>query len=146
MGLAVNYMSQSNPNINKDADGRETISGFINDDPGLGLFIPVLRKNGQDVLYRTAEGKAKFVKSFVLDHQMNPDVRSNIAVGDIDLKSLPEEMTPVGLTNKRTIARIFRDKGVENVRVYEVRGVSHMGGETLPTGRNKDVQILRSRR
>jgi hypothetical protein len=40
------------------------------------------------------------------------------------------------------MARIFKEKGIENVRVYEVRGVSHSGGENLPDGKDRDVQIL----
>src|SRR5262245_8855011 len=44
--LALTYMMQSDPRLNRDADGKETISGFIHDDPGGGLFLPILLKDG----------------------------------------------------------------------------------------------------
>ncbi len=141
-GLALNYMIQSNPDINKDADGKETISGFIDDDPGGGLFLPVLVKNGQDILYRTPESKAKFIKSFSIVHQAYPLIYSNIVPGEMDLNNIPEGVTPVALTNKRTMARIFKDKLIPNFRMYEVRGVSHSGGENLVDGKDGDIQIL----
>ena len=141
-GLALNYLIQSNPDINQDADGRQTVSGFILDDPGGGLFLPVLVKNGQDVLYRTPESKAKFVKSFSIAHQAYPLVYSNIVPGEMDLQNLPEGVSPIALNNKRKMARLMTDKGIDNFRMYEVRGVSHSGGENLENGRNGDVQIL----
>jgi hypothetical protein len=141
-GMALNYMIPSNPGINRDADGTQTISGFIFDDPGGGLFLPFLVKNGRDVLLRTPEEKAQFVKGIILAHQAYPLVFSNIVPGEMDLTHIPEGVSPVALTNKRTMARIFNDKGVENVRYYEVRGVSHSGGEHLPDGKDRDVQIL----
>ena len=141
-GLALNYMIQSNPGINRDADGTETISGFIDDDPGGGLFLPVLVKNGQDILYRTPESKAKFIKSFSIAHQAYPLIYSNIVPGEMDLNNIPEGVTPVALTNKRTMARIFQDKRIPNFRMYEVRGVSHSGGENLVDGKDGDIQIL----
>ena len=141
-GLALNYMIQSNPGINKDADGTETISGFIDDDPGGGLFLPVLVKNGQDILYRTPESKAQFIKSFSIAHQAYPLIYSNIVPGEMDLNNIPEGVTPVALTNKRTMARIFQDKRIPNFRMYEVRGVSHSGGENLVDGKDGDIQIL----
>ena len=141
-GLALNYMIQSNPDINKDADGKETISGFIYDDPGGGLFLPVLVKNGQDILYRTPESKAKFIKAFSIVHQAYPLIYSNIVPGEMDLNNIPEGVTPVALTNKRTMARIFKDKRIANFRMYEIRGVSHMGGENLVDGKDGDIQIL----
>jgi hypothetical protein len=140
--LALNYLIQSNPDINQEADGRETISGFILDDPGGGLFLPILVKNGQDVLYRTSESKAKFVKSFSIAHQAYPLVYSNIVPGEMDLNNIPEGVSPVALNNKRKMARLMKDKGIDNFRMYEVRGVSHSGGERLEDGKDGDVQIL----
>jgi hypothetical protein len=142
-GLATNYMLVSNPDLNKDADGKETISGFIDDDPGGGLFIPVLVKNGQDTLYRSPQEKAKFVKSIVIAHQAYPLVYSNVVPGEMDLTDLPEGISPTALTNKRTMSRTFKDKGIENVRMYEVRGISHNGGENLPpSNKDRDVQMI----
>ena len=141
-GLALNYLIQSNPDINKDADGRETISGFILDDPGGGMFLPILVKNGQEILYRTAESKRQFVKSFSIAHQAYPNLYSNFVPGEMDLYNIPEGVSPVYLNNKRKTAKLMQDKGIDNFRMYEVRGVSHSGGENLENGRNGDVQIL----
>jgi hypothetical protein len=140
--LALNYLIQSNPYINKDADGRDTISGFILDDPGGGLFLPILVKNGQDVLYRTRESKVQFVKSISIAHQAYPLVYSNIVPGEMDLNNIPEGVSPVALNNKRKMARLMKDKGIDKFRMYEVRGVSHIGGERLEDGKDGDVQIL----
>ena len=126
--LALNYMIQSNPDINRDADGRETISGFIDDDPGGGMFLPILIKDGRDILYRTPESKAQFVKSFSIAHQAYPLVYSNIVPGEMDLDNLPEGFSTVALNNKRKMARLMIEKGIDNFRMYEVRGVSHSGG------------------
>jgi hypothetical protein len=140
--LALNYLIQSNPEINKDADGRETINGFIDDDPGGGMFLPLLIKDGQDILYRTRESRAQFVKSIAIAHQAYPLVYSNIVPGEMDLGNLPEGFSPVALNNKRKMARLMIDKGISNFRMYEVRGVSHSGGERYEDGKNGDIQIL----
>ena len=140
--LALNYMIQSNPDINRDADGRETISGFIDDDPGGGMFLPILMKDGQDILYRTPESKAQFVKSFSIAHQAYPLVYSNIVPGEMDLGNLPEGFSTVALNNKRKMARLMIEKGIDNFRMYEVRGVSHSGGERYEDGKNGDIEIL----
>jgi hypothetical protein len=136
-------MLQSDPKLNRDADGQETISGFIHDDPGGGLFLPILRVDGKDVLYRTPEEKSKFVKSLTLSHQAYPLVYSNVVVGEFDAKHAPEGVSDTALTNKRSMAKLFKQKGMDNVfRLYEVRGISHSGDEELETNRNRDVQIV----
>jgi hypothetical protein len=140
--LALNYMIQSNPGINKDADGTQTISGFIADDPGGGMFLPMQVKNGQDILYRTPEQKAQFIKSFSIAHEAYPLTYSNIIPGEMDLQNIPEGVSPVALTNKRTVAKLMKEKSIDNFRMYEVRGVSHSGGESLEDGKRGDVQIL----
>lgn len=142
-GLALNYMLQFDPQLNRDSDGRETISGFLNDDPGGGLFLPVLVKNGKDILLRTAEDRAKFIKSFNIAHQAYPLAYSNIVPGEMDLNHMPEGISATALVNKRNSARKFKQKQMDaRFRMYEVRGVSHSGGENLETGKDRDVQIL----
>jgi hypothetical protein len=142
-GLALTYMLQSDPKLNRDADGQETISGFIHDDPGGGLFLPMLVQNGKDVLYRTPEERATFVKSLTVSHQAYPLVYSNVVVGEFDLKHLPEGVSDTALTNKRSMAKMFKQKGLDGAfRMYEVRGVSHSGDEELETNKNRDVQIV----
>jgi hypothetical protein len=142
-GLALNYMMQSDPQLNKDADGQETISGFLDDDPGGGMFLPMLIKNGEDILYRTPEEKAKFVKSLVISHQAYPLVYSNVVIGEFDAQHAPKGISPVALVNKRNMAKLFAQKGMDNVfRMYEVRGVSHQGDEDLETNTNRDIQVV----
>jgi len=142
-GLALNYMIQSDPQLNKDADGQETISGFLGDDPGGGMFLPMLQKDGQDILYRTPEEKAKFVKTLVISHQAYPLVYSNVVVGEFDAKHAPAGISDTALTNKRNMAKLFSRKGMDNVfRMYEVQSVSHQGDEDLETNKNRDIQVV----
>jgi hypothetical protein len=44
----------------------------------------------------------------------------------------PAWMSSSYLENKRNNARILQEKGIANYRMYEVRGTSHSGGESLP--------------
>ena len=139
-GLSINYMADE---FNKEPDGKRTIDGFIDDDPGGGLFIPMLMKNGQDVLFRTAEEKAKFTKTIVIAHQLYPLTYGEANPGEMDPKEVPKWVSPVALDNKRTAARVFKEKAMGGgFRMYEVKGVSHMGGENLPTGKDHDTEIL----
>jgi hypothetical protein len=55
----------------------------------------------------------------------------------------PDYMSASYLANKRSNARILREKGLTSKhRMYEVRGISHSGGENLPDGKRGDIQIL----
>jgi hypothetical protein len=141
--LSMIYMLQFDPGLNRDADGRQTIHGIIHDDPGGGLFLPILEKDGKDVLYTQPQHKADFVKSLVISHQAYPLVYSNVAVGEFDLERIPKRVSPVALVNKRAMAKIFKEKGMDNVfRMYEVRGISHSGDEEMPTNRERDIQAV----
>jgi len=141
--LGLNYTLQFDPSLNRDPDGRQTVSGFLDDDPGGGLFLPFLEKDGKDVLYRTPEERASFVKSIIISHQAYPLVYSNVVVGEFDLKHLPEGVSDTALVNKRSMAKLFRQKGMDDVvRMYEVRGISHIGDENLETNRNGDIQTV----
>jgi hypothetical protein len=141
--LSMTYMLQFDPGLNRDADGRQTIHGIIHDDPGGGLFLPILEKEGKDVLYAQPQDKANFIKSLVISHQAYPLVYSNVVVGEFDLGHLPKRVSPVALTNKRTMAKIFKEKGMDDVfRMYEVRGISHSGDEEMPTNRERDLAAV----
>jgi hypothetical protein len=143
MGLAMTYKLQFDPTLNRDADGRETISGFIHDDPGGGLFLPILERDGKDILYREPQDKANFIKSLVISHQAYPLVYSNVVVGEFDAKQVPEGVSDNVLANKRTMAKLFKEKGMDNVfRMYEVRGISHSGDEDMETNRDRDIQAV----
>ena len=144
MGTLVNYMSQLDPQLNRDADGKNTFDGMLWDDVGGGMFLPFLIRDGQDVLFRTAEEKARFIKSIEIAHQAYPNAYYEHQTWEMDISNIPEKVSPVYLVNKRTRARMMHDKGLDDVyRIYEVRGVSHNGGDSLPeSNRRGDVEIL----
>ena len=130
-GRLVNYI----PGINADENGGPIIDGFLNDDSGGGRFLPVLMKDGQDILLLTDEERSRFVETIEISHQL---YSRDLAVPD-----LPEFMSGVFLVNKRLTARVLLEKGLgDKVRMYEVRGISHQGGEYLEDGRNGDIVIL----
>lgn len=130
-GRLVNYI----PGINADENGRPIIDGFLNDDSGGGRFLPVLMKDGKDTLLLADEAQNRFVQTIEISHQLYSR--------DLEVPDLPEWMSGVFLVNKRLTARILRDKGLgDKVRMYEVRGISHQGGEYLEDGRDGDVVIL----
>ena len=140
-GLAINYTSSLTPELNKDADGKNLIDGFIDDDPGIGLFLPILIRNGQDLLYRTPEQKANFFKTIVIAHQAYP-LDYTTQPEKMGVRNLLEGETPNALSNKRATARLMRDKGISGYRMYEVKGISHGGGEALPLGKRADIEML----
>jgi hypothetical protein len=140
--LAINYTHSLDSELNKDSsDVTILIDGFIDDDPGIGLFLPVLIRNGQDILYRTPEQKTSFIKTIVITHQAYP-LDYTTQPEKMGLKNLLEGQTPNALSNKRITAKLIKDKGITNYRMYEVEGISHGGGEGLPLGKQGDTEIL----
>ena len=101
------------PDANRDSDGTKLFDGFIIGDPGSGYFMPVLPEKGRDVLFTDAASMQEAAKQFIIVHQAYP--------GPAD------DITGITLANKRTMARILREKGFDpsRSRVYEVIGVSH---------------------
>jgi len=144
MGTLVNYMSQFNPDLNKDTDGKSTFDGMLWDDVGGGMFLPFLVRNGRDVLFSTAAEKSGFIKSFEIAHLDYPNIYSSETPWMMETAKIPEGVSPVYLTNKRTRARILHRKGLNDVyRIYEVKGISHNSGDTLPdSGKRGDVEVL----
>jgi hypothetical protein len=129
-GRLVNYVR----GLNVDENGGPIIDGFLNDDSGEGLYLPVLEENGRDTLFVTEKERQRFVKTIEISHQMY-NVRRD--------RSGPQWVSQVLQVNKRMNAKILREKGLgDKSRMYEVRGVSHMGGEYLEDGRDGDVIIL----
>ncbi len=91
-------------------------------------------KDGRDVLLSTEAEKAAFVPQIEVWHQM---------YNNIWPVQRAAYMSSSYLANKRQNARILGEKGLTpKYRFYEVRGISHQGGETLPDGRQGEVQIL----
>jgi hypothetical protein len=117
IGHAVNY----SPGLNVGRDGKRFFDGILADDPAAGTWYPVVMKDGKDVLLSTAAEKAAFVPEIDVAHQ---------AYNNIWEPKHPAWMSDSYLENKRNNARILRDKGITAYRMYEVRSVSHGGGES----------------
>jgi Alpha/beta hydrolase domain len=130
IGRGLNYT----PGLNRGADGRRFFDGILADDSAAGGWLPVVMKNGKDVLFANEADKAGFVPQLDISHQMYNNIWSS---------KKPDWMSASYLENKRRNARILRDKGLATkARMYEVRSISHSGGESLPNGRRGEVQIL----
>ena len=119
IGHAVNYT----PGLNVGRDGKRFFDGILADDPAAGTWYPVVMKDGKDVLFATDAEKAAFVPEIDVAHQMYNNIWE---------PKHPAWMSDSYLENKRNNARILKDKGIANYRMYEVRGTSHSGGESLP--------------
>lgn len=131
------------PDVNRNPDGSNVIDGFLIDDSGGGVFQPVLMKDGEDVLFRDAAEKAKYVRTIELTHLDYPDFYSPETPWRMEVDKIPDYVSHVDLVNKRERARILREKGLDSrYRMYEVHGISHNGGEMLPNGKSGDVEIL----
>jgi hypothetical protein len=129
IGHSINYT----PGVNVGPDGRPFFDGLLLDDPAAGTWYPVVMKDGKDVLFATAEEKAAFVPQIDIAHQM---------YNNIWPPKHPEWMSSSYLENKRNNARILRDKGLAKYRMYEIRSISHSGGESPESGRRSELQNL----
>jgi alpha/beta hydrolase family protein len=130
IGHSINYT----PGLNVGRDGKRFFDGLLLDDPAAGTWYPVVMKDGKDVLFTTAAEKAAFVPQIDVAHQM---------YNNIWRPQHPEWMSSSYLENKRNNARILKDKRIGNYRMYEVRGTSHSGGESLPDSMQRgDLQNI----
>ena len=130
IGRGLNYT----PGLNAGRDGRRFFDGFLNDDPAAGTWYPVMMKDGRDVLLESEADKAAFVLQIDVVHQM---------YNNIWPPKHPAWMSSSYLENKRNNAKILRDKGLgARFRMYEVRSISHSGGENLPAGKRGPLEIL----
>lgn len=119
---------------NLDEHGKPFYDGIIVDDSGGGLWVPSVMKDGRNVLFDNKLVKERFVKTIEIVHQAYDSERNDKA-SDGAVQNFTE--------NKRITARILRANGLDGrFRSYEVRRISHNGGETLPEGGRGDVQIL----
>lgn len=131
IGRGLNYT----PGLNLDAQGRPFYDAILADDPAAGTWLPVVMRNGRDVLFATEAEKKGFVPQLEVWHQAYNNVWKS--GGKAPFTSISY------LENKRRNGRILRDKGLgDRYRAYEVRGISHSGGENMPTGEKGDVKIL----
>lgn len=131
IGRGLNYT----PGLNVREDGRTFFSGILADDAAAGTWLPIVMKEGKDVLFATPQERQAFVPQLEVSHQMYNNVWETGA-------KLPW-MSISYLENKRNNARVIREKGLgEKHRMYEVRGISHSGGEGMLTGERGDIKIL----
>src|SRR5712692_1433419 len=131
IGRGMNYT----PGLNRDHGGRPFFNGFLDDDAAAGTWLPMVMKDGTDVLFAADADKAAFVPQLDISHQMYNNIWDH---------RMPPYMSLSYLDNKRRNARILRDKGLAPAkeRMYEIRGISHSGGENLPEGRRGNIEIL----
>ena len=144
MGTLINYMLQFNPELNRDPEGTDTIDGFLWDDAGGGMFLPFLIRDGRDILFRSQEDTGRFIPALEIAHLGYPNVFAANAPWMMEVRNIPETVSTVFLTNKRTRARTLHAKGLARAyRYYEVRGISHNSGDTLPEdGKRGDTEVL----
>lgn len=130
IGRGLNYT----PGLNRGRDGKVFFDGLLLDDGAAGGWLPVVLKDGKDVLFATDAEKAGFVPQLDVTHQNYSNIWPS---------KKPDFMSSSYLANKRNNARILREKGLTpRHRMYEVRSISHSGGESLPDGRRGEIQIL----
>src|SRR5262245_5802269 len=131
IGRGINYTA----GLNRGANQRPFFDGLLLDDSAAGTWLPVVMKDGKDVLFTSEAEKAAFVPQIEGSHLMY-----NAVWGP---KGKPDWASSSFLENKRSNARILLDKGLgPKHRVYEIRSISHQGGETLPEGRRGAIEIL----
>jgi Alpha/beta hydrolase domain len=112
MGRHVQYQ----PGANTGVDGRRLFDGFLLDDAGGGMWLPILKVDGNDVLFAGRDAE-RFVPQIDLSHALY--------LGD----------TGDFLKLKRENTRLLARKGLgDRHRMYEIRGVSHFdaGQTSLP--------------
>lgn len=131
LARGMNYLGSR---LNVDGNGRHVFDGFLVDDSAAGTWLPVVMKNGKDVLLTTEKEKEAFAPQLELVHQMYVNFNDH---------DLPDFVTNSFLANKYNNARILLQKGLgDKFRMYAIRQMSHNGGSTLENGRDGKVRIL----
>jgi len=116
-GGFLGRLIQYQPGFNRADDGRPLFDGFLIDDAGGGLWLPILTVDGRDTLLLRDEDKKRFVPQIDITHQLYAGHTKDF------------------LTKKRENAKILKQKGLASKhRMYEVAGVSHFdaGQVSLP--------------
>jgi len=133
LGRLVNY-NNYRTSANIDANGDAIIDGLLVDDSGAGLFLPQVFRDGKDILFQKEEDKKAFVPMLEIAHQLYINDRND---------PIPDWVSSNFLINKYRNAELLRDKGLgDKFRFYEVRGVSHDGGDELPNQKSGNVEII----
>lgn len=133
IGRSTNYT----PGLNVDAEGGAVFDGFLLDDSATGLWLPVVMRDGRDVLLGTEEDRAAFRPQIEIVHQLYTKVWERAP-------DRPDWVSHGYLVNKRLNARILLDKDLgPKFRIFEIRQMSHNGGESLPPdNRRGKVRVL----
>lgn len=122
IGRSLNYT----PGLNVDIRGNPVFDGFLLDDAATGLWLPIVMKDGRDVLFADAAAKDAFRPQVEVVHQMYNAVWERAP-------DRPDWVSDSYLANKRLNAGILVDKGLgPKFRMFEIRQMSHDGGEALP--------------
>jgi hypothetical protein len=133
LGRLVNY-NHYRTSANTGEDGMPVIDGLLVDDSGAGLFLPQVFRNNEDILYQSEEDRKAFVPMLEVGHQLYINDRND---------PVPDWVSTNFLMNKYRNAQLLRDKGLtDKFRFYEVRGISHDGGEDLPNQKRGNISIL----
>lgn len=133
IGRSLNYT----PGLNADARGNPVFDGFLLDDSATGLWLPVLMKNGKDVLFATDAEKSAFRPQIELVHTMYNKVW-------VRAPERPDWVSNSYVANKRNNAKILMNKGLgSKFRMYEIEQMSHNGGEKFPPdNRHGKMRVL----
>jgi hypothetical protein len=132
LGRGLNYV----PGLNRDRNQNPVFDGLLLDDSASGAWLPMLVKDGKDVALASAADKAAFVPQLEVSHMIYNAIWGRP-------QKRPDWISTSYLENKRRNAKILLDKGLgEKHRLYEIRSISHLGGETLADGRRGPIQIL----
>lgn len=130
IGRGINYT----PGLNIGRNGKTFFDAILADDGAAGGWLPIVMKDGKDVLFTADAQRAAFVPQLDISHQMYNNIWPT---------EKPDFMSSSYLENKRRNARTLRDKGLgAKERMYEVRSISHSGGESLPEGGRGELRIL----
>ena len=130
IGRGINYT----PGLNTGRTGKTFFDGILADDGAAGGWLPIVMKEGKDILFSTDAQRTAFVPQLDISHQMYNNIWPT---------EKPDFMSSSYLENKRRNARTLRDKGLgTKERMYEVRSISHSGGESLPDGGRGELRIL----
>ena len=133
LGRLVNY-NNYRTSANIDVYGEPIIDGLLVDDSGAGLFLPQVFRDGEDILFQTKDDRDAFVPMLEVAHQLYINDRND---------PKPDWVSSNFLINKYRNAQLLQEKGLgDKFRFYEVRGVSHDGGEDLPDQKRGHVEIL----
>jgi len=132
IGRSINYTL----GLNHGPDGQPLFDGFLLDDSATGLWLPIVMRDGKDVLFATEEERAAFRPQVELPHQMYTKVWDRA----------PDRVpwvTRAYLVNKRQNAKILVEKGLgDRFRMYEIRSMSHNGGEGLPPDNRRGKALV----